>query len=59
MYFLLLFITIAQCAESGGQEDLGQIFIQNANIQDGMALNNTASMPLSFWFQKPQVRAFI
>ena len=32
----------AQCAESGGQGDLGQIFIQNADFHKGMAKNKTA-----------------
>ena len=38
-----------QWAQSGGQGDIGQIFIQNADFHEGMAQNKTATPPLSFW----------
>ena len=41
-----------QWAQSGGQEDIGQIFTQNADFHKGMAQNKTATPPLSFWLPK-------
>ena len=43
-----------QCAESGGQGDLGQISIKNANFLEGMAQNKTATPP-----QKVEKSSFI
>ena len=46
---------ITQCAESGGQGDLGQIFIRNVNFQEDTAQNKTANASGT---KKPQIRAF-
>ena len=38
-------------AESGGQEDLGQIIIQNADFHEGMTQSNTLTATFSFLLQ--------
>ena len=47
-----------QWAESGGQEDLGPIFVQNVNFQEGMVQNKTPTTPLSFWLPKNKDQSF-
>ena len=49
------FLSSAQCAESGGQGDLGQIFIQIVNFQEDMAQNKTATTSGT---PKTQITAF-
>ena len=48
-------LNIAQWAESGGQGDLGQIFIKNVNFQEGRAQNKT---PITLWLQKTTDQSF-
>ena len=48
----------SQWAESGGQGDLGQIFVQSVNFQEHMAQKRTATNPLSFWHQKNTDQSF-